>query len=405
MSKSRLFCLLMLLGAAVACGGETPPPAPEANPTTAIVVEELQPTAVPITPTTQPTIQPTMPPPVQATAVPTVTPPPATAVPDAILLQTAEDFAAAGRNPLTGEIMADPSKLERRPLAIKISNAPPNYVRPQSGLNQADILFEHITEAVVTRFTGVFYGDDPETVGPIRSARLVDVELPAMYDAALGYSGSSNGVANRLFSSDFSGRILRPGAQGYYRTGDDSKPFEHTFYAYPDQLRGALGERNRAPQFGQQMSFSDVPPDGGQSATTIAINYKWETVEWRYDEATNRYFRWAGGVPHVDANTGEQVNFRNVVIPYANHVNADICEQISAEGECQLLSVEIQLWGEGRVTVFRDGQMYEGTWRREGRNDMLTFHDGSGNQIPLQIGNTWVQLMSIYYDNPVSVEP
>lgn len=113
-------------------------------------------------------------------------------------------------------------------MAIKISNAPAGYVRPQSGLNAADIIFEHITEAVVTRFTAIFYSELPESVGPIRSARLVDVELPAMYDAALSYSGTSAGVGNRLFQSDFASRVISTNTPGYYRTGDESKPYEHT---------------------------------------------------------------------------------------------------------------------------------------------------------------------------------
>jgi hypothetical protein len=129
-------------------------------------------------------------------------------------------------------------------------------------------------------------------------------------------------------------------------------------------------------------------------------------VQWTYDPATNLYYRAAGGVPYVDANTGEQVYARNVVMVFANHVNdPTICEQISEAGTCQLLSVQIQLWGQGQAVVFRDGQRYDGIWKRDGRNDMLTFYDNAGNPLPLQIGNTWVQLMSIYYDNPLSVVP
>ncbi len=401
--KLLLFYTLLLL-MVVACGGDAPPAAEVETvdqPTTAAEAEA--PTAVPATPT----LSPTLPPPVVATPVPTSTPAEEmTEVEDeGIVLDSPEDFAAENRNPLTGEIVDDPSMLERRPLAIKISNAPPSYVRPQSGLNDADIMFEHITEAVVTRFTAIFYSKDPATVGPIRSARLIDVELPAMYDAALGYSGSSNGVANKLFASDFAGRILRPGAQGYYRTGDTSKPYEHTFYAYTDQLRQSLGDLNRPPQFGTGMTFTSEPPAGGSEATQIDVNYKWETVRWTYDPETNLYYREAGGAPHIDANTGEQVQARNIIVPFVNHVDSNICEQISAEGVCQLLSVEIQLWGQGQVIIFRDGQRYDGIWKRDARNDMLTFYDNEGNPIPLQIGNTWVQLMSIYYSDPLTVTP
>ena len=405
MKKFLLFSITLLLLAA--CGGQTaapePPPLPTAAPTTAVVAEQ-PPTAVPPTPTPLPP-PPTVAPPASPTPLATATAEPTPEV-VALYLQTAAQFAAENRNPLTGEIMADPSQLNRRPLAVKISNAPASYVRPQSGLNSADIVFEHITEAVVTRFTALFYGQLPRTVGPIRSARLVDVELPAMYDAALSYSGTSTGVGNRLFQSDFASRIISTGARGYYRTGDTSKPYEHTLYAYPEQLLTSLGEQNRAPQFGSHMAFSTEAPEGGSPASTITIDFRSEKVEWRYNPTTNLYYRWAAGVPHNDGETNEQVFTRNIVIPFANHVNdPTICEQIAADGTCQLLSVQIQLWGQGQVVIFRDGQRYDGLWKREGRNDMLTFYDAAGNPIPLQIGNTWVEIMSIYYNNPLTVTP
>lgn len=396
-----LFSILLLV--LVGCGGEQPQ-------TIVVELPQVQVTATPTVLPPTPTLEATLPAPAIVSPAPTITPPPTvTAVPTpaGIVLISPEDFAAENRNPLTGEVIVDPNLLARRPLAIKISNAPPRFVRPQSGLNQADIIFEHITEAVVTRLTAIFYSQDPPAVGPIRSARLIDLELPAMYDAALGYSGSSNGVANRLFASDFASRILGPGAFGYYRTGDTSKPFEHTFYARPEQLRQSLGELNRPPEFsGVNMQFTSVPPVGGTAATQIDINYNWEVVSWTYDPATNFYYRTAGGAAHVDGNTSEQVRARNIIVPFVNHVDdPTICEQISAQGTCQLLSVEIQLWGEGQAVVFRDGQRFEGTWKRSGRNDMLTVYDADGNQIPLQIGNTWVQLMSIYYANPLSSSP
>src|SRR5690606_3233387 len=121
-----------------------------------------------------------------------------------------------------GEIVEDAALLEQRPLLVKISNAPPLYVRPQAGLNDAAWIFEHTAEGAVTRFSALFYGDLPPAIGPIRSARLIDIELAAMYDAALIYSGTSTGVGNRMFQSDIADHLVRSNEPGYYRTGDES---------------------------------------------------------------------------------------------------------------------------------------------------------------------------------------
>ncbi len=396
--KRWLFLLstVTLLMMVIACGGQA-----ETTPTAVTPPPTLENTAV-APPTTAPAVTVTLPPPPTIAATATNTP---EAAPEAsgLNLLTTADFGT-DRNPLTGELVDDPAQLQRRPLAIKISNAPPGFVRPQSGLNSADWVFEHTSEGSITRFTLIVYGTDVDVVGPIRSARLIDVELPAIYDAALVFSGASTGVNQRLNASDFESRIVRSADPGYFRTGED-KPFEHTLYGRPAVFREGLEALglNTPPNFNGLLTFTSEPPAGGSPASSVAIDYQWETVEWRYDAADGRYYRWAAGEPHLDGNTGEQVSAANVVVIAPFHVeDATICEQIT-NGVCTHLSVQIQLWGSGTGFILRDGQQFPVTWHRDGRNDLLTFTGADGNPLPLQIGNTWVQLVPTWYDDPVSV--
>jgi hypothetical protein len=406
MKKIALIMLLLVSAlAGAACGGGQadtlpPPPTPLSSggldqPGTTIETGPL--------PTNTPA--PTFAPP------PTIAPLPTTAVEGDASTQvegilTAADFGT-DRDPLTGEIVSDPANLQRRPIAVKLANAPAVYTRPQSGLNDADLVFEHTTEGNLTRFTAIFYGETPEKIGPVRSARLIDIELPAMYDAALAYSGSSNGVGNRLKNSDFANRILYAWEKGYYRTGED-KPIEHTLYANPQLLWEALDEKgeNRPPNFTTTNVFSSEPPEGGTAASALDIDYNWTLVNWRYDPATQRYLRWADGEVHADGNTGEQVSAANVIVVAPYHAyDATICEQINTDGTCAAQSVEVQLWGSGGGAVFRDGQRYDVTWQRENRTDSLTFTDSAGNPFPLKIGNSWVQVVPTWIKDPLRVTP
>ena len=346
-----------------------------------------------------------LPPTSTISAPPTPTPLPTTEVAEPT---PSEDLNALDglRNPLTGELVEDPALLERRPLAIKISNAPALWVRPQSGLNDADLVFEHITEGALTRFTMIVYGKTPPDVGPIRSARLIDLELPTMYDASLVYSGTSIGVGQKLFNTEQWPRVLRAHEAGYYRTGAN-KPFEHTLYANPAALWEVLDDKglNNAPEFSTNLTFAIEPPDGGTPASEVDVQLATELVEWNYDPESGRYLRWAAGQPILDANYGEQVSAANVVIVTANHVeDQNICEQVT-NGVCVALSIEAQIWGSGPVTIFRDGQRYDGTWERISSEDMFTFYDDAGDPIPLQIGNSWIQVMPTWYDNPVTSTP
>jgi hypothetical protein len=344
----------------------------------------------------------TLPPPATVAAATTAAPAQATAV-----TSTGPEAFGTDRNPLTGELVSDPALLDRRPITVKLSNAPASYTRPQAGLNQADLVFEHTTEGSVTRFTAIFYGETPPNVGPVRSARLIDVELPAMYDAMLAFSGSSTGVAQRLNNSDFNTRLLRDGEPGFYRTGEN-KPFEHTLYIRLDQLWQAVAAKglNTRPQFQTFNAFDMNTPAGGSPASQLAIDYQATQVEWRYDPVSGRYLRWSDGEAHLDANTGEQVTAANVIVLSPFHVlDPTICEQINSDGTCAHLSVQIQLWGTGGGSLFRDGQQYEVTWNRVGRNDMLTYTDSNGNPIPLQVGNSWVQVVPSWSTNPMTVTP
>src|SRR5262249_12080970 len=120
----------------------------------------------------------------------TLASPPATAV----ILPTP---TPAITNPLSGLVTADPTVLDRRPLAIKIAHFP-RSVRPQYGLSQADNVWEHYAEGGVTRFTAIFLSQAPEKIGNVRSARYIDAILGEAYRAMLVASGSSQGVLNRL---------------------------------------------------------------------------------------------------------------------------------------------------------------------------------------------------------------
>ncbi len=404
-----LFAIIFLL---VACGNDPNPPAPTATETTAVsantpvVTETALPTAV-----VPPTATATLPPP-PTTAPPTETPTPeATATPEPVILLVAADFGD-NRNPLTGEVVTDTAVLQRRPIAIKVSNSPAEYTRPQFGLSQADLVFEHVTEGPITRFTGVFYSQTPPEVGPVRSARLIDVEIPAMYDAALAFSGASSGadgVYNRLAASDFRNRLLRDiaGEPGYFRTDEEEKPWEHRLHAVPPDLWQRLEDMglNTPPNFPIVMAFTSEPPAGGTPATSVTLNYRdWTVVEWDYDAENGRYWRTADGETAVDANNQQPISAANVVIVYAIHQQVlSICES-QAGDVCNAHSTEIQIWGQGDAIILRDGQQFPVTWKREKRENMLTFYDEAGNPVPLQIGNTWFQVVPYHYTNVVTIE-
>lgn len=400
----RWFCFLLATGLILmSCQSNPPatptvgfPPAPSAEivfstataPPLPLVVTSVLPTLAP-TATSGVGLE-------AATAAPTVTLP--------FEGMIGPDNFPANVNPLTGEVVADPAVLDRRPLAIKISNYPA-LVRPQAGLNDADLLFEHYAEGAVTRFTAVFYGHGAPLVGSIRSARLIDLEIPAMYDAAFAYSGSSGPVRQFIASSGFFSRVLSPdfGHGGFRRITDPNNPnkaIEHTLFTDTDSLWAILTERgeNHAPTLATHLAFAAQPPAEGTAASAVEIRYAAVDAYWQYDSTSGRYLRWTDGQMHLDANTGAQVNFKNIIVVSAHHEDTDILEDLVGGGH---YSTQIQIWGEGPVSIFRDGQRFDGRWRRANPSHMLTFYDLDGNILPLAPGNSFIELVPLGFSGLV----
>jgi hypothetical protein len=348
----------------------TSSPIPTSTPTMA-----ASPTATPVTPTATPTPEPTAEP--LGDAWPTLEP---------------------ELCPLTGREVSDLALLERRPLAIKIQNA--TISRPQYGLPEADIVYEHLSEAGITRFTAIYLCQHVEKIGSTRSARFIDLEIPAMYKSLMAFSGTSAGLYPKFLGADFYDREYCYGwglhSEAFYRDTELRKqgvPIEHTLFADPAKIWDIADDLEiNQPQELRDMHFSKDVPEAGQPATHIHIPYpnRGMVVDYRYDQDLGAYLRWNGGEPHVDAATGEQISVTNVIVAYATHVDTDIYED---EPRRNHPSVQIQLWGTGPAILFRDGQAFEGLWARPERDSMLVFRDSAGQvPLPLKPGNIWIQL-------------
>jgi hypothetical protein len=358
----------------------TPAHTPRAIPFTLVAPTDVPPTATDIPPTPTVTLTPTI--------TPTLPPPP-TPLADAIGPYTYADMV----NPLTGLLVDDPAQLNRRPIVAKISNAPP-LVRPQAGLDYADIVFEHYAEGGLTRFSAVFYTHLPQRVGSIRSARLIDNETVPMYKALLVYSGASNGVNAVIGGSDFADRTymgILYGRPYYWR--DESIPIPHNMFANLDAIsRLATSEGlNERPDL-RGMAFLEAPPPNPDGdANLIEIEYVATRVRWEYDAEAGHYLRFSDNQPHYDATTEQQISADNVVILFAEHPVSDIAEAESAAGVSYGLT--IKLWFEGDAILFRDGRRYEGRWLRPTRESLIQLRTDDDELLYFKPGNTYFQVV------------
>jgi hypothetical protein len=338
------------------------------------------------TPLSLPTVSlPTVPP--TETPIPTV--PPTATVPPVI-------------NPLTGLPQADPSLLERRPMAIKVANYP-RYVRPQSGLTLADQVFEYYIEGGLTRFVAVFYGNDSEWVGPVRSGRFFDEHIARMYQAYLVFKFADKRVLDYFATTDIAQFLVVPtiGSCPPFRLMSTRNIEDYNNNYFNILLWGECVTKNDLPgdkpylrgNFG-----SEVPQAGGIEGIRVFTYYsEYSYNYWEYNPESREYVRFQeksdthdgkpeAFIPLQDNVTGLQVHAANVVVLFAYHEFANPYQE---DDEVY----HIDLTGGGEAYVFRDGIGYPAKWSRVYKDQPLLLTTPGGVPIPLRPGITFYEVI------------
>lgn len=342
------------------------------------------------TPTASPTPSPTPVPTASPTPVPTPTPTPD---PEARCTQCW---------PLNGKPLADPSAASKRPLLVKIDNAP--IARPHFGITQADMVIEEIVEGGVTRLAAVFQSQDPKTVGNVRSARLADRSLAQMVQGAIVYSGTSAYAWSLIRQDAAAGKYVELSADhsgGYYRVSSRVSPYN--MFTSAQAQRDVLAEMGRStvkavPAWPFFADPAHDPTIGGMEgavpATVITIPYREDRVQvtYEYDAASRTYARYqnSNGVPvrDVDGANNQPVAAAQVVI-----IQTDIWDVPQIVDASGALSNDQRLTGTGTAWVFRDGLRQEVTWSRANDTSAFTFTNAAGKQITFNPGQTWLHIV------------
>lgn len=302
----------------------------------------------------------------------------------------------------------------RRPLLVMIENHEES--RPQSGLSDADIVYEAVAEGGITRFMGVFYCQASafeSILGPVRSARTYFLDWASEYNFPLyAHVGGANtpGPANALGQIgdyDWSGaNDLNQFSIGYptfwrdYERLGHTVATEHTMYTTTEKLWAVGGKRG----------FTNVDPDdnewkddytpwqfvkeaAAEKGTVKSIGYKfWDyeeyAVNWQYDSAANVYQRSNGGQPHKDLNTDQVLTTTNLVVQFAKESKAND----GYPGNVHLLYGTA---GKGQALIFKDGAVIDGTWSKAKRISRTVFYDNKGKEIKFNPGRIWISVLPV----------
>ncbi len=294
---------------------------------------------------------------------------------------------------LTGEWI-DEKYENQRPFCLMINNI--SEAMPQSGISKAAITYEILVEGGITRYLCVFDTyDDIEKLGPIRSARVPYVQLAKMYDAFYGHYGWSP-TAQEMIEGDSSINSLNGIYLGdimYYRSSD--RPAPHNVYTNSDLIASGIEYKGYDYQHGDNyekmfsFNYKDKPLENGTPANKVVTAFnEYYTPYFEYNAGDGLYYRTQYGSPQTDAETGEQLSYKNVVILMVEYSTDDT-------GYYRFVN-----WTSGLdVYYFTDGQYIKGRWENVGGVPKLFKEDGT--EMKLNPGNTFVTVFD--YTIPASI--
>jgi len=285
--------------------------------------------------------------------------------------------------PLTG-VAGD--VVTRPALAVKVENTAQS--RPQTGLDQADVVWETIVEFDVSRFVAVFQSQVPAEVGPVRSVRPMDMPIAKPLNGLFAYSGAQAPILALARSSGLQNFSFDDGDDGFYRTKSRAAP--HNVYLSPATLWGQA-EASRVsppPQFAFARTFERASAvSAGAPAQTLSFRLSGASKPtWTWDAASGRWVRFEGSTP-ATVVTGAQIAAVNVVSIVAEHPPSGFKAQNNASVPTY------NLVGSGEGTLATGGRTIPVTWSKAAEEAPLVLALADGTPATLAPGTTWVELV------------
>ncbi|HJR98620.1 MAG TPA: DUF3048 domain-containing protein [Actinomycetota bacterium] len=289
--------------------------------------------------------------------------------------------------PLTGETLPGDKQPPDRPvLAIKVENTPD--AQPLAGLDKADIVYEEVVEGGITRFVALFHCGTADRIGPVRSIRTTDPKIlgPFSDHPLLAFSGGSKGVRNIVEDAGMTTLDESSAVKAFSR--DDGRVVPHNLFTSTKPLwaKGsslAGGEPAPASPF----VYGDEPTKPNKKARSATIVFSGlATAEWRW--SNGHWVRFLDGSPMM-LEHGAPIAADNVVIQVVKTTESEFTDVAG------YASPEVNLIGQGKAWVLRDGRLIVGKWEREDEGGFTTFRSKSGDEIALKPGTTFVELAPV----------
>lgn len=298
------------------------------------------------------------------------------------------------------------------PMMVQIGNDSGGVDRNAAwGVAYADIVYEApLHKNGTTRLTVLFSDLIPDSVGPVRSARLGHLWIREEWKAGFLFYGQQEykqtnvleeikklGYKSYLSEGFFSGMVgdAKPWKKYYVRRTGKGFSSPNNVDANVAAMSTLITDSYEAPN--HAFKFTDETPENGDLALSVAVS--WHSGEGDekngtrliYDIDSNTYLRYyrtkSGDEPWIDRDTQIQPAFANVIVQFTHTEykgnDAPVTQVLGRSGGKYTSA-------EGNADFFMCGQHISGYWKREGKESRTVYYGPDGEEISLQRGKTLI---------------
>ncbi len=270
-------------------------------------------------------------------------------------------------------------------LVVKIDDT--NAAHPQIGVESADVVYVEQVEGGLTRLAAIYTSKLPPLIGPIRSARISDIELLAQFGrVGFAYSGAQSKMRPVIAAANLENLSAERNPPSIYGK-DPDRPGPVDMILKPDLL---LERANANPKIRIETATASVFPFGdapkGETNTAVA-KVKWPNAKYelRWDSTNEKWLIYFNEKPNMAAN-GEHLYADTAIIQIVSITPSIYGDKF---GEITPFS---KTTGSGKAVMLRDGFSYQLSWQRNLETDVTTWMSEDGGVANFKPGRTWIFL-------------
>jgi hypothetical protein len=269
-------------------------------------------------------------------------------------------------------------------LVVKIDDTP--AARPQAGLEEADLVYIEQVEGGLTRLAAVYSSKIPRVIGPVRSARISDIEILEQFGrVAFAYSGAQK----KLLPVIAAANLENLGAQRQSREIYSNDPLRNAPTAMMLQAQ-TLMQKVKEQQLPVAVSknvgwnFSESF-DTGTAIAAVKVSWPANSYDAVWSDTERRWLLSNNGLANLAAS-GVQLGASTFVIQIVSITPSEYADKF---GGVTPFTATV---GSGIGYILRDGKYIPAIWDRPTPESGTAWKTTSGVEIPFAPGQIWIAL-------------